>query len=133
MGLSLCVLSTYYASHSLFIKLVIIILFTDFLVRLNNITHVKLEIFHIQSTTYTLPVLQRLGRIWRGRHWTLILGRGKHICIKVGKSTAYGETNLHEVEFIGLVIILQARLELLILYGIWKVLNVNLTIWTFLF
>lgn len=30
----------------------------------------------------------------------LILGKGKHISIKVGKSPAYGETNLYEVEFI---------------------------------
>lgn len=32
-----------------------------------------------------------------GKKKTLILGRGKHTGIKVGKSTAFGETNMYAV------------------------------------
>lgn len=62
VGSSPCMLSTYWASQSLLVKLVI--LFSDFLMRLNNIAYVKtLNILHLHSRylPYVTSVIKKNG------------------------------------------------------------------------
>lgn len=80
-------------------ELVAIILLTDFNVKLNNITHVKQDILRTQHEIYIIII--KNGKDLKRQEGNINSRWSKHINIKVGKSTACREINVHEVGFTG--------------------------------